>query len=140
MFVRMSDSPLTTVMQSVFAFVVMPVMVGSAWLKAEQFDPYATSFFTKTYVEPTADMPDEMRLAGWVFIGIAVWLGYVGIKGIAKRIGKLRECLVLVWVACLIAAFGGAFFVAAGAAQVRITQEQQKSKSVIPNANANGRD
>ncbi|MEO1206357.1 MAG: hypothetical protein AAFV45_08490 [Pseudomonadota bacterium] len=126
MFVRMSDSLLTRVMQAVFAFVVMPAMVGSAWLKAEKFDPYATSFFTKTYVEPTADMPDEMRLAGWVFIGIAAWLSYVGIKGTVKRIGKLRECLVLVWVACLIAAFGGAFFVAADAAQLRIAQSQKK--------------
>lgn len=133
MFVRMSDGPLTTVMQVLFAFVVMPVMAWSAWSKAWQFDPYTTSFFTKTYVEPTAGMPDELRIAGCIMIAIAAWLGYVGIKGIAKRIGKLRETLMMVWVACLIAAFGGAFFIAADAAQVRISQEQQKSNAPVPN-------
>ncbi len=132
MFVRMSDSPLTTVMQIVFAFVVMPVLLGSAWLKAWQFDPYTMSFFTKTYVVPTLDMPGEMRIAGWVMIGIAALLGYVGVKGIAKRIGKVRDCLLLLWVACLIAGFGGAFFIAADAAQVRIAQERGQSLPTIP--------
>lgn len=138
-FIRMSDSPLATVMQIIFAFVVMPFMVWAAWSKAWQFDPYTMSFFTKTYVVPTPEMPDELRIAGCVMIAIAALPGYAGFKGIVKCIGKLRDSLLLLWVGCLIAAFGGSFFIAADAAQVRISQEQQTSNSPLPNANATAR-
>ena len=137
-FIRMSDSPLTTAMQIVFGFVVMPTLVWAAWSKAWQFDPYTMIFFTKTYVVPTPEMPNELRIAGCVMIAIAALPGYAGFKGIVKRIGKLRDSLLLLWVGCLIAAFGGAFFIAADAAQVRIFQEQQKLNSIIPNADATG--
>ena len=82
------------------------------------------TLFTKTYVPPTLDMPGEMRIAGWVLIVIALLPGYAGFKGMMKRIGKFRENLFLLWFGCLIAAFVGAFFIAADAAQVRISQEQ----------------
>ena len=127
MLVRMSDSPLTTVMQILIAFVFLPLLVWAAWSKAWLFDPYTMSFFTKTYVVPTPEMPGGLRIAGWVMIAIAALPGYAGIKGIVKRIGKLRDSLLLLWVGCLIAGFGGAFFIAADTAQVRISQEQQKS-------------
>ncbi|MCP1337814.1 hypothetical protein [Futiania mangrovi] len=139
MFVRMSNSPLTTAMQLAIGFVFLPSLVWSAWSKAWQFDPYTMSYFTKTYVVPTPEMPDELRIAGLVMFLIAALPGYAGIKGIVKRIGKLRENLLLLWVGCLIAAFGGAFFVAAETAQVRIYQEQQKSSSGIADADAAGR-
>ena len=139
MFIRMSDSPLTTVMQILFAFGFLPFLVWAAWSKAWLFDPYTMSFFTQTYVAPTPGMPGELRIAGWVMIAIAALPGYAGIKGIAKRIGKLRDSLLLVWVGCLIAGFGGAFFIAAEAAQVRITQKLQTSNAPIPNAQATKR-
>ena len=139
MFVRMKEGPLATVMQVAFAFVVMPIMVWAAWSKAWQFDPYTMSFFTKTYVVPSPGMPGELRIVGWVMIAVAALPGYAGYVGFVKRIGKLRENLLLLWIGCLIAAFGGSFFIAADAAQVRIAQEQQKSSALIPNANATGR-
>lgn len=90
------------------------------------------TLFTKTYVSPTLDMPGEMRIAGWVLIVIALLPGYAGFKGMMKRIGKMWESLLLQWFGCLIAAFGGALFIAADAAQVRISREQQKMIFVIP--------
>lgn len=128
MFVRMSDSPLTTVMQILIAFVFLPLLVWAGWSKAWQFDPYTMSFFTKTYVAPYPGMPGELRIAGCVMIAIAALPGYAGLKGIVKRIGKFRDSLLLLWVGCLIAGFGGSFFIAADTAQVRITQEQGKIK------------
>lgn len=139
MVVRNSDSLLTNGMQILICLVFMPALVWAAWSKAWQFDPYTMSFFTKIYVAPTPEMPGELRIAGWVMIVIAALPGYPGIIGIVKRIGKLRHSLMLLWLACLIAAFGGSFFIAADAAQVRISQEQQKSNSAIPNADATGR-
>jgi hypothetical protein len=121
---RDPDSPLTAVRQIFFGFIVMPTFVVLAWYKAPQFDPYTMSFFTKTFIEPTLDMPGEIRIIGWVMIGIGAWLVYAGGKSIIKRIGSLRERLLVLWIGCLIAAFGGAFFVAANAAQDRIIQEQ----------------
>lgn len=138
-FTRMSDRPLHTAMQIAIGFVFLPVLVWAAWSKAWQFDPYTMSYFTKTYVAPSPEMPGELRMAGWVMIALAALTGYASIKAIVKRIGKLWESLLLLWVACLIAAFGSAFFIAADSAQLRILQEQQKSNDPIPYANTTGR-
>ncbi len=127
-----SDSPPINGMQILIAFVFLPALVWAAWSKAWIFDPYTMSFFTKFYVAPTPEMPGELRIVGWIMIAIALLPGYAGIKGLAKRIGKLRENLLLLWVGCLIAAFGGAFFIAADVAQVRIAQEQQTSYAPHP--------
>ena len=58
--------PVKRIAGIVFALVLMPLLVVIGWNKAVQFDPYAMSFFTKTYVEPTPDMPEQIRIAGWV--------------------------------------------------------------------------
>lgn len=134
MFISMSDRPSTTLMQIAICFVFMPALVWAAWSKAWKFDPYTMSFFTKTDVAPTPDMPGELRIAGWVMIGIALLPGYAGFKGVMKRIGKLWESLLLLWFGCLIAGFGSAFFIAADSAQVRISLEQQKTSSPVPSA------
>jgi hypothetical protein len=131
-FKRMPVRPSNTLMQIAIGCFFMPALVWAAWSKAWQFDPYTMSFFTKTYVAPTPDMPGELRIAGWVLIVIALLPGYAGFKGMMKRIGKIWENLLLLWFGCLIAAFGGAFFIAADAAQVRISREQQKVTFVIP--------
>lgn len=111
-----------TGMQILIAFVFLPALTWAAWNKAWQFDPYTMSFFTKTYVAPYPEMPGELRIAGWVVIALAALPGYAGLKGVVKRIGRRRDSMLLVWVGCLIAGFGSAFFVAADSAQARIAE------------------
>lgn len=107
----------------VFALVLMPLLVILAWNKAGQFDPYTMSFFTKTYVEPTPDMPEQMRIGGWVMIGLGALVGYAAINAMLKGVGTVGERLMTLWAAALVALFGASFFVAADAAKERIEQE-----------------
>ncbi len=125
-YVRDGNHPATKLSGLVFAFFMMPFLVVIAWLKAPEFDPYTTSFFTKTYIEPTLDMPGELRIAGWVFIGIGALLMFAAVNGLVKARVRFREIWVVLWVSISIALFGGAFFVAADSAQSRIEREQAK--------------
>ncbi len=121
----MPNNRFNAVSQIVFAFFVLPALVVTAWWKAWQFDPYTMRFFSKTYVAPTPEMPEEMRFVGWVLVVIGGIVGYAGVRGIVKRIGKLHMSVLVLWVGCLVAGFGGAFFVAADAAHVRIVLARQ---------------
>ena len=118
------EHPAAVIRRILFAGVFMPVLVGVAWWKAADFDPYTSSFFTKTYIEPTLGMPGELRMAGWVFIGVGVLLFAITLYGLLRIRVVLREVAVVIWVAVLFMAFGGAFFVAADSAQEAITARE----------------
>ncbi|MBN8501452.1 MAG: hypothetical protein J0M19_09915 [Sphingomonadales bacterium] len=117
------DNAVAKVRQIAFVGVMMPVLVALAWWQAPQFDPYTMSFFSKNYVTPTPEMPRDLRIFGGVMIGIAALLGCATVQGIRKKVHDLRGTVLLTLMGIEIAAFGGAFFVAADAAQVRIEQE-----------------
>ncbi len=120
-----ADHPVTKIMQVAWVGFMLPVLIGIAWWKAPQFDPYTMSFFTKTYVEPTPEMPRDFRIFGGVVVGLGVLLGWSTLQGIRKKVHTLRDTVIIGLMALEIAAFGGAFFVAADAAQDRIEQEQK---------------
>jgi O-antigen/teichoic acid export membrane protein len=132
MVTRMSDSPLITAVQVFFVGVFMPLLVGLAWWQAPQFDPYTMKFFTRTHVAPTPDMPDEMRIIGWIMIGIGALLLWVTFQGIRKKVHNLRETTMILVMGIEIAAFGGAFFVAADAARDCIATGPPPSRSPEP--------
>ncbi len=123
-YVRDANHPATKASGLVFAYFMMPFLVGIAWWKAGEFDPYTTSFFTKTYVEPSASMPDELRIVGCVLIAIGALLIVSCASGLAKARVTFREIWIVIWIGICVAAFGSAFFVAADSAQDRIEQEQ----------------
>ncbi len=108
-----------------FGFIGLPVLVALAWWKAPQFDPYSQIFFTRFYVEPTPEMPGEMRIMGWVFAGLGGLLIFEPI--VVALFGRLkwRQVALMIWLGGWIAAFGGAFFVAADTAETRIEQEMR---------------
>lgn len=122
-YVRDGNHPATKFFGLAFAFIMMPMLVVIAWINAVEFDPYSTSFFTKVYVEPTHEMPVEMRIAGGVFITIGLLLAGLAISGLAKARVSFREIGVVLWASICIAMLGGAFFVAANSAEERIKQE-----------------
>ena len=109
--------------KEIFGLLIVGTMAAIAWWKAPQFDPYTTSFFTKTYIAPSASMPNELRLAGAVIIGLGALVGLAMVRGVAKARVTLRESLAAGVCAALVMAIGGAFFVAAHSAQVRIAKE-----------------
>jgi hypothetical protein len=109
-----------------FVGIVLPTLVALAWWKAPQFDPLATSFFTRSYIEATTEMPGEMRIVGWVFIGIGGLLGWVALQGVRRAVHTRGETAILALLALEVAAFGGAFFVAADSAQERIAEEHRR--------------
>lgn len=123
-YVRDGNHPATKASGLLFALFIMPCLVVIAWMKAPGFDPYSMSFFTKTYVEPSPEMPGELRIAGLVFIGIGSLLLLAGINGLAKARVRLREIWMVLWIGFCIVLFGSAFFVAADSAKDRIEQEQ----------------
>ncbi|MEL7189319.1 MAG: hypothetical protein AAGK17_07185 [Pseudomonadota bacterium] len=118
-----TSHPITSAFGILFAVVGLPLLVFLAWQKAAAFDPFSQSFFTKEYIEPTADMPREIRIGGWVFIAIGVLLALE--PAIAAVRGKLKakHALLMLWLGALVATFGGAFFAAADSAQLRIEEE-----------------
>jgi hypothetical protein len=129
MVTRMSESPLTRAVQVFIVGFSMPVLVGLAWWKAPRFDPYTMTFFTRTHVVPTPEMPGEMRIAGWIMIGIGALLLWVTLQGIRKKVHTLRETAMIFLMGLEIAAFGGAFFVAADSAQHRLAERPPPSPS-----------
>ncbi len=122
-YVRDSNHPATKASGLLFAFIVMPVLIVLAWIKASDFDPYTTTFFTKAYVEPTASMPDELRIVGGLLFVIGVGLMLICTHGLVKARVTFRDIWIVMWVSVSIAAFAGAFFVAADSAAVKIEQE-----------------
>lgn len=115
--------PFVRAMQWFVVLFFFPALAAVAWIKAPGFDPYTMSFFTKTYVEPTHDMPGDIRIVGWIMIGIGAIVAYAGLKGVVKRIGKWLDNAMLLWIGMLVVAFGASFFAAADSAQERIEQE-----------------
>lgn len=124
MTLRDADHPVTKFMQVAWVAFMLPVLIAMAWWKAPQFDPYTMSFFTKTYVEPTAEIPRGLRIFGGVVVGLGALLGWATLQGIRKKVHSLRDTTLIGLMAIEFAIFGGAFFVAADAAQTRIEQEQ----------------
>lgn len=118
-----SRHPLTRAMQWLLVLFFFPGLAFVSWQKAWQFDPYTMSFFTKTYVEPSPEMPGELRIVGWIMIGIGLLVAYAGVKGMVRRIGAWIDSLMLLWIGVMVGLFGGSFFIAANAAQERIEQE-----------------
>jgi len=108
---------------ALFALFALPLLVYLAWHNAYQFDPYTDSFFTKQYVEPTPGMPGEIRIMGWLFVGIGVLLALASLNAFIKKRVQFRDFAIGLWASVLVAAFAGAFFVAADTAEVRIEQE-----------------
>lgn len=106
-----------------FGFVGLPVLVAIAWYQAPQFDPYSEIFFSRFYVEPSPEMPGEMRIAGWVFVGLGALLAIEPI--LVALFGRLkwRHVPLMLWLGAWVAAFGGAFFVAADTAEAAIERE-----------------
>lgn len=129
MMTRTSESPLTRAVQMLFVGVFMPVLVGTAWRNAPGFDPYTMRFFTRSHVAPTTDLPDEMRIIGWIMIGIGALLLWATFQGMRKKVHNLRETAMILLMGLEVAAFGGACFVAADAAQDRIAAEPPPSLS-----------
>lgn len=109
--------------RKIIVLIGMHLTVGAAWWQAIEFDPYTASFFTKTYVEPTPEMPRDMRIIGWICLGVGALIAIGGVQGFRKATAKAIDLLTVIWLAVLIAAFGGAFFVAANSAQARISEE-----------------
>jgi hypothetical protein len=116
--------PIAAILRLLISTVFMPALVVLAWWKALQFDPYRTSFFTKTYIEPTLDMPDEFRIAGWVIIGIGALVIAALANGLLRRRVVFREIWTAMWMGLLLAAFGGAFFLAANRAEEAIAARE----------------
>jgi hypothetical protein len=107
-----------------FAAVGLPALVVMAWTMAPDFDPYTQTFFAKQWVEPTPELPGNLRITGWIMIGLGAL--FVIEPAVYAALGKraLRDMALLIWLGALVAAFGMAFFAAADAAQNRISQEQ----------------
>ena len=109
--------------KELIGLLMVGTMAAIAWWKALQFDPYTMSFFTKKYIAPSASMPNELRLAGAVIIGLGALVGWLTVRAVAKSRVAARDAWVAGAGAALVTAIGGAFFVAAHSAQIRITQE-----------------
>lgn len=109
-------------MQVAIVLFFMPVLIFSAWQKAGNFDPYAEMFFTKTYVEPTLDMPGEMRIAAWVLIGIGALVAFVGLSGFRKPDLSRMMALLILLLGAEVMAFGTAFHIGAGSAEQKIAE------------------
>ncbi|RGP40289.1 hypothetical protein BPTFM16_00571 [Altererythrobacter insulae] len=113
-----------------FVCIGLPSLIAIAWWKAVTFDPYTQSFFTKQWVEPTPDMPGQMRIAGWVFIGLGALLAIEPAVIVALEKRKLKQAFLMVWIGGLVSAFGGAFFLAANSAQAKIDERSSVSVAV----------
>ena len=118
-----SSHPIVRVFGVFFAFIGLPLLVFLAWQKAPIFDPFSQSFFTKVYVEPTPGMPGEIRIGGWIFVAMGALLALEPV--VVAILGKMKwkHALLMIWLGALVAAFGGAFFVAADSAELRIKEE-----------------
>lgn len=112
--------------REIFGLLVVGTMAAIAWWKAPQFDPYTMSFFTKTHIAPSADMPNELRMAGAVIIALGLLVAWVTVRAVVKARIAARDGLVAGVGAVLVMAMGGAFFMAAHSAQVRIVQGMGK--------------
>ncbi len=68
-------------------------------------------------------MPGEMRIMGWIFVGLGALLIVEPI--VVAFLGRLkwRHVALMIWLGAWVAAFGGAFFVAADTVEARIEQE-----------------
>ena len=121
---RDAESPLKRLMQVAIVLFFMPALIFSAWQKARDFDPYAEMFFTKTYVEPTLDMPGEMRIAAWVLIAIGALVAFAGLSGFRKPdLSRTMSFLVLL-LGAEVMAFGATFFIGAASAEQKIAARQ----------------
>lgn len=107
-------------MQIAIVLIVLPLIVFSGWQKAKDFDPYSDSFFTKTYVEPTDEMPDEMRFVGWIMVGIGGLVAYAGVSGLRKPELSKGMSLLILLLGLEVMAFGGTFFAAARSVEDKI--------------------
>jgi hypothetical protein len=112
--------PIAAILRLLISTLFMPALVVLAWWKALQFDPYTMSFFTKTYIEPTPDMPDQFRIFGWIIVGIGALLLAALANGLWRRRVVFREIWTAIWMGLLVTAFGGAFFLAANRAEEAI--------------------
>ncbi len=113
--------PIAQTARLLIAIVFMPALVILAWSKAAQFDPYTMSFFTKTYIAPTADMPFQFRMAGLVFVGVGALLLALSAYGLWRGRVVFREIWMMVWMGLMFAAFGGSFFLTADRAEKAIS-------------------
>lgn len=121
---RDRETPFAYAWKAVVAFFFVPALVLAAYWRANQFDPYTVTFFTKQIVEQTATLPDDIRLGGWICLGIGGVLALIAVD--AVRAGRLvwRDVLMTVWLGVMIAVLSGAFFLAADRAQDRIAQQE----------------
>ena len=119
-----SANALAQALRLFFAFFLFPAVVAAAWVKAVRFDPYAMSFFTREYIAPTPEMPGEIRLFGWIVIGIGAVLALAACRAGAKGLVPWRDAGLTLWVCALVAALGGAFHLAADRAAEAIAQQE----------------
>lgn len=123
---RNPDSPILMFRKMFFVGIVLPTTIAFAWWKAPQFDPFTTRFFTRSYIEPTAEMPGDLRVLGWVLISLGGLLGWVTLQGVRRAVHTRGETAILALLALEVAVFGGAFFVAADSAEERIAEEYRR--------------
>jgi hypothetical protein len=116
--------PIAALSRILIATVCMPALVVLAWWKAADFDPYAMSFFTKTYIAPTPSMPGEMRIFARIVIGSGIFLLAALANGLWRGRVTFREIWMAMWMGLLVMAFGGAFFVAADNAEEAIAARE----------------
>ena len=106
-----------------FVCIGLPSLVALAWLKAGTFDPYTQSFFSKRWIEPTPDMPGQIRMGGWMFIGLGALLAIEPMVVGALGKLKIKQVFLMLWIGGLLIAFGAAFFVAAESSQAKIDEQ-----------------
>lgn len=107
------EHPAAAIRRVLLACVLMPLLVAVAWWKALHFDPFTTSFFTRTYVAPSAETSSALRVFGAVVIAVGLLVAASLAVGLYRKRVVFREVRLALFLAWQVLAFGAAFFAAA---------------------------